>query len=474
MLTPRSPKARLGLVGLVVAMVAAVAAGGPAHRPVRVDVPCGADRGLALVRAIDAVNSAGSGTVRLARRCTYTLTAPQDAGRAGLPEVTGTASVIGQSSVIRRAATAPPFRIVKVARGGHLTLAGTSVSGGTASGPGREALGGGIDNEGRLDLVSVALTGNAADRGAGLYNGPRAQAALTRTTVSGNRAAVAGGGVANLGTVTLERSRLSRNTARIGAAAFTADHTAAVTGTGRMTLFDSQVTDNDARVLGAGLYSTGSRSRLTVLGGAVHRNTSEGGAGGIFVSAGSALVSHAEVTGNTARATGGGVSANFAAVTLRDTTVTSNRADKGGGLYRPSGATVTSVRSRTKANTPDDCAAPGSVTGCGTSGAAPPAVAVSPPVRDGVVCASRLPDQARATLLLVAHGGPFPYPKDGTVFGNYEEFLPQARYGSYREYTVTTPGAADRGARRIVTGPGGAEYYSQDHYASFHRIAPLC
>ncbi|NNJ06201.1 hypothetical protein HHX38_19030 [Streptomyces sp. PKU-MA01144] len=106
--------------------------------------------------------------------------------------------------------------------------------------------------------------------------------------------------------------------------------------------------------------------------------------------------------------------------------------------------------------------------------ARPPAVAVSPPVRDGVVCASRLPDQARTTLLLVAHGGPFPYPKDGTVFGNYEEFLPQARHGSYREYTVTTPGAADRGARRIVTGPGGAEYYSQDHYASFHRIAPRC
>jgi len=40
------------------------------------------------------------------------------------------------------------------------------------------------------------------------------------------------------------------------------------------------------------------------------------------------------------------------------------------------------------------------------------------------------------------------------VFGNREKMLPPRRRGYYREYTVPTPGARDRGARRIVAGAG--------------------
>ena len=88
--------------------------------------------------------------------------------------------------------------------------------------------------------------------------------------------------------------------------------------------------------------------------------------------------------------------------------------------------------------------------------------------------ASALPVEAQATLTLIAQGGPFPYAKDGVVFGNYEHQLPSQRRGYYHEYTVPTPGAHSRGARRIIVGgkpPGSAEYfYTNDHYASFQRI----
>jgi ribonuclease T1 len=81
-----------------------------------------------------------------------------------------------------------------------------------------------------------------------------------------------------------------------------------------------------------------------------------------------------------------------------------------------------------------------------------------------------LPKEARATLALVKQGGPFPYRKDGSTFGNREKHLPVKARGYYREYTVPTPGARDRGARRIVAGRGGEYYYTDDHYNSFRRI----
>jgi ribonuclease T1 len=86
------------------------------------------------------------------------------------------------------------------------------------------------------------------------------------------------------------------------------------------------------------------------------------------------------------------------------------------------------------------------------------------------VAVQLLPPEARHTLALIRDNGPFPYRQDGTTFGNREKRLPMRAHGYYREYTVRTPGARDRGARRIVAGNGGEFYYTDDHYRSFRRI----
>ncbi|MET9880437.1 ribonuclease domain-containing protein [Actinacidiphila glaucinigra] len=86
------------------------------------------------------------------------------------------------------------------------------------------------------------------------------------------------------------------------------------------------------------------------------------------------------------------------------------------------------------------------------------------------VSVASLPPEARETLRLIDAGGPFPYAKDGTVFHNFEGILPARPSNYYREYTVPTPGAADRGARRIVTGAGGEAYYTDDHYKTFRAV----
>ena len=92
------------------------------------------------------------------------------------------------------------------------------------------------------------------------------------------------------------------------------------------------------------------------------------------------------------------------------------------------------------------------------------------------VALTQLPVQGQNMMKLIYEGGPFKFDKDGTVFGNRERILPAKNRGFYREYTVKTPGERTRGARRIVCGGLQAAtpeacYYTDDHYASFRKIA---
>ena len=103
------------------------------------------------------------------------------------------------------------------------------------------------------------------------------------------------------------------------------------------------------------------------------------------------------------------------------------------------------------------------------SEAAPPDAAPAPAAPQ---LPAFLPPAAHHTLALIADGGPFPHRQDGEVFGNYEHRLPAEPRGYYHDYTVDTPGAHDRGARRIITGgnPPVVYYYTDDHYRSFRKF----
>jgi len=108
-------------------------------------------------------------------------------------------------------------------------------------------------------------------------------------------------------------------------------------------------------------------------------------------------------------------------------------------------------------------------------GCAAPVTAKPPP--EAIVTLEELPAEARDVHQRIHAGGPFAHVRDGAVFGNRERLLPAQPRGWYREYTVATPGASHRGARRIVCGgpqPRSPEvcFYTADHYNTFRRISP--
>lgn len=169
--------------------------------------------------------------------------------------------------------------------------------------------------------------------------------------------------------------------------------------------------------------------------------------GGVSLGSGDAAGQHAPATeGGTGRSSRAG-----GAVSDAVSEVSTGKATDGGAAARRSTAA-----NRTGA-------AAGGQTATSTGKAAP-----------GEIHVSALPPEAQHTLALIMKGGPYPYDKDGTVFGNREGRLPKQRRGYYTEYTVPTPRVNHRGARRIVAGGASGRlvefYYTDDHYQSFKKI----
>ncbi|MFD3481017.1 hypothetical protein [Streptomyces sp. NPDC058695] len=285
-------------------------------------VPCSsADSSAALRAAINAANAApNGGDIALAPGCTYTLAAPDPGatlkGPSGLPPITGKVRITGANTTIRRSSTAATdFRILYVGRGATLTLNQVTLSGGTASDP--TPLGGGIYNDGTLNVLGGSIRHNTA---------------------------LAGGGVASF-----------------GAASFT----------------NTSFADNTARNFGGGLFTQFATSTSAV-NTSFTRNTvpgTAGGGGAIALSfGGTASFIHITVTGNTAPV-GGGLLVAFLQpkVKLVGSRITDNTAtggsvggtpQTGGGIWAETPSAVTLTGTAVTRNRPDNCRPIGSVPGC--------------------------------------------------------------------------------------------------------------
>lgn len=299
-----------GGIVTAVAMMTGMAVAQPAYARQTVSVPCSVP---ALVAAVGAANAAGSGTILLASNCTYALTAPAGTGRGpdGLL-ISGNLRLIGGVStrISRSAAAATNFRIIEVAAGASLFLENTFVSGGLtdAAVPGNDTGGGILNSRGIVELLRTTIENNTADNGAGISN-DSGRLIVLNTIVRNNPTRAqggGGGGIYNDGSNTIQNSIIRANTANTN---------------------------------GGGLYN-GQGGRTEAISTTIDQNTAGANGGGVFNASDGRLV-------------------------LDHTLIDHNTAASGGGLYNAGlSSRVTLLVSLIVNNTPNNCAPPGSVTGC--------------------------------------------------------------------------------------------------------------
>jgi hypothetical protein len=305
-------------------------------------------------------------------------------------------SVLGQGTAVldgQHAVT--PLVILS---GATVRVANLTITDGTASYPpphehcGFCVYGGGINNAGTLTLDQSMVTDNNSEGGAagGIFNGPGAVLTLNDTTVSGN-ASLDGGGIVSDGTMTLEGSGVRDNNGGGGGvgggissnsfsavltlkdttvSGNTAGSGGGINNIGTMTLEDSGVSDNTAIGVGGGIDNTHSRlAPVTLKDTTISDNTAGSGGGINNVVATNMTLKDTTISDNTATGEGGGIMNNSAAITLDDGVVTSNTAGSGGGIFDFSAASDVSLNNSTvRGNIPDNCDVvfnpPGSVPGC--------------------------------------------------------------------------------------------------------------
>jgi hypothetical protein len=370
----RSIQAAAGATAALLALVV-LPAGAAATRK-GVTVPCTGQ--AALVAAINARNAAGGGTINLAAGCHYALTAAAN-GQNGLPVVTSRISVNGNGATIDGTGT---VRVLEVdGPDGSLSLQNVTVTGGSADS------GGGIANHGgAVTLNHTRVTGNAATQaGGGIASatfGPPSVAKLTlnNSVVSNNHQTagpqdngLGGGGIVNiLGTVTLNRSQVNRNTAQgfVGGGIANGDYLNFSSASSFLTLNRSQVNDNTAPNAGGGGVQnllgsvTLNRSQVngntSLNGGGI---SSGNGNGGIPPGTSHLVLNKSQVDGNTATApapqpgspagppiAGGGI-ANGGEAVLNGSRVDSNIASHTSGAGIVNHGTMTLNKSEVNGNT---------------------------------------------------------------------------------------------------------------------------
>jgi hypothetical protein len=388
-------------------------------------VPCDSQ---ALIAAINAANSSGGATINLARRCTYQLTTASSPnpqlGDTGLPVITSRITLNGFRTTI--AGNDSSFRVLMVTGSGNLTLQGLTITGGNTPGPGGGIfnLEGTLVLINTL-VTGNASAGGMMSAGGGIASGtlgtgPVGTTVLNSSRVDYNTTSGSAGGILNHGgTLILNTSKVDDNTAAGGGGGI-------ASGTGGMggpassilVLNASKVDDNTANggpMAGAGGISNGGTATINF--SEVEGNTAPGAAGGGILNHGVMTLSTSLVTGNTAPADsagdqglGGGIaninlgpvapgavnggiltitfsriSRNTASgqgggifeasitqtgpsagnpLTMAFSAVTGNQAAHGGGIFAVPGSPVTLVFTAVARNTPDNCAPPGSVTGC--------------------------------------------------------------------------------------------------------------
>ncbi|MEH2383464.1 MAG: hypothetical protein V7K27_32020 [Nostoc sp.] len=189
--------------------------------------------------------------------------------------------------------------------------------------------GGAISNEGVFTLSNSIVTGNTANDGGGIYN--TGTLTVNHSTISENTA-TEGGGIFNEASLTLNFSTITRNTAVDGGGIENSYSNATIT-----TVNYGTITGNTAEHAG-GIDNSGS---ITLNHSSITHNTASDD-GGAILNSGSLSVNYSNISSNIVKVSGspdsfsgsgGGIFNYSGSLTLNHSTINDNIALNGGGIY---------------------------------------------------------------------------------------------------------------------------------------------
>jgi len=166
----------------------------------------------------------------------------------------GAANTIVQANAAPKIAT---YRVFQVNASGNLTLDGLTVKNGQCNGSCATATGsgGGIYNVGTLTVTNSTFSGNSATNGGGVFNSSGGTLMVMNSTFSGNSATSRGGGISNLsGGTTLTNGTFINNSANYGGGMSNASNSGLGTTLTNVTFSGNSSSQGSSR----GLFNTGS------------------------------------------------------------------------------------------------------------------------------------------------------------------------------------------------------------------------
>lgn len=283
-----------------------------------------------LIAAINAANTAGSGTILLCPSA-FTVSAPYR-GADGLPEITGAITVLGSNgtATITRSTAAPTegFRLFDVAAGASLSLTHVAISDGSPSGDG-----GAIYNAGgSVTVTSSTLTKNHAGGAGGAVYNAGGTVAIASTVLSGNDATTGGGGAvsnAGGGTLTVVSTKIVNNAT--GGSGGAINNGASNGSVSASTISGNHASASGASGGGGGIWSSGV---LTITRSTLSGNVAVNGSGGAILTPGALTVSVSTLTANRASVAGGGMEIPVAGLEQRvvESTLARNVASLGANI----------------------------------------------------------------------------------------------------------------------------------------------
>lgn len=300
------------------------------------DGVCADGAGMCSLRAaVQEANATGGGEIKLRGGVSYrlSLAGDEDAAASGDLDISSRVTIDGNGATVDARGV---DRVFQVLAGASLTLDEVRITGGVADGTGVPAnSGGGVLNQGTLRVDRSTITGNSAVRaGGGIEAGPGTTTTVDRSTLSTNSTGPMPGNGGGLhitstagqgGTVTVDRSTVTGNTAAQEGGGLWNDAGSVMTVS--RTVFTGNAANGPKLDDGGGaLFNNG--GAMTVDRAEIRDNeagVSSGSGGGILNLGGRLSVDRTVLDDNSSARAGGGIEANLGTTRLSRTVLSDNR-----------------------------------------------------------------------------------------------------------------------------------------------------